>query len=151
MRKMSPCGDWGDREPRRSCSGGRLCSPFNDGDSARFLSLQCAGWDREYTPKDKGEPALFSSPEITLTSLCMSRMNLNSFKSAQTLDCSMQLLSNSQARASISFLNIYILMLKLQNLRSKRCLKGIKSQHWANITSVFSCNKLQILTVSRKF
>lgn len=79
--------------------------------------------------KDKGESALVSSHEITLTSLCMSRMNLNSFKSAQTLDCSMQLLSHSLAGASLSFLNIYILLLKLQNLRIKRCLKGIKPQH----------------------
>lgn len=130
MRNTHPCGARKDREPQAELRWGKTSACLSKmQDTTSFLNLRCAWLESGSTQKDKGESALFSSHEIILTSLYMSRMNLNSFKSAQTLDCSMQLLSHSQAGASISFLTIYILMLKRQSLRIKRCLKGIKPQH----------------------
>lgn len=54
--------------------------------------LQCAGQKNEGMGKDKQVLALFYFPKITLTSLRMAIMNLNSLKSVHSL----QLLSHSQ-------------------------------------------------------
>lgn len=71
--------------------------------------------------KEKKRECLSFSLEITLTSFHMSRMNLNSFKSAQVLKYSGQMFS-SQAGLSISF-QIYKSYPEITKAKMKTCLK----------------------------
>lgn len=69
--------------------GGQVCACLSETkDSTSFLSLQCAS--KKQNIHEKVREYLPFSLEITLTSFHMSRMNLNSFKSAQVIDFSVQ-------------------------------------------------------------
>lgn len=99
IRKMS---SWGSYTMQR---GVQVCACLSETkDSTSFPRLQSA--TKKQNIHEKVREWLPISLEITLTSFCMSRTNLNSFKSAQVLDYSVQVFFHSQAGVSISFLNI---------------------------------------------